>query len=229
MAHIAQLCYISSGENMKLIFIRHAQSMANAAGQWQGRGETELSELGEQQAAKLGERFVAEGFEPTHVYSSPMIRTSETARIATAAWDYPITPFEDLIEIDVGVFGGKTWAEVQAHYPEVARLYDETRNWDHVPQAETMQDRRVRAERAIARIIADHSNEDKVLAFSHGGIIHYLFAALMGVDRLWGLSVGNTALFDFELDVDRWHHSDSTILNTNLWRINRFNDTSHLD
>jgi broad specificity phosphatase PhoE len=229
MAPIAQLCYISAGENMKLIFVRHAQSKANAAGQWQGRGETELSELGEQQAAKLGERFVAEGFEPTHVYSSPMIRTSETARIATAAWDYPITPFEDLIEIDVGVFGGKTWEEVQAHYPEVARLYHETRNWDHVPQAEKMQDRRDRAERAIARIIADHSNEDIVLAFSHGGIIHYLFAALMGVDRLWGLSVGNTALFDFELDVDRWHHSDSTILNTNLWRINRFNDTSHLD
>ena len=50
--------------------------MANAAGKWQGRGETELSELGRQQAEKLRERFAAEGFEPTHVYSSPMIRTS---------------------------------------------------------------------------------------------------------------------------------------------------------
>ena len=108
---------------MKLIFIRHAQSMANAAGKWQGRGETELSELGRQQAEKLRERFAAEGFEPTHVYSSPMIRTSETARIATAAWNYPITPLYDLIEIDVGVFSGKNWEEVQAQYPEAARLY----------------------------------------------------------------------------------------------------------
>jgi len=29
--------------------------MANAAGKWQGRGETELSELGRQQAKKLRE------------------------------------------------------------------------------------------------------------------------------------------------------------------------------
>ncbi|MCH7800066.1 MAG: histidine phosphatase family protein [Chloroflexi bacterium] len=214
---------------MKLILIRHAQSKGNAAGRWQGRNETDLSELGKQQAEKLRERFVAESFEPTHVYSSPMIRTSETARISTAAWNYPITPLEDLIEIDVGVFSGKTWEEVESQFPEAARLYAETRNWDHVPQAETMRDRRVRAERAINRIIADHSNEDRVLAFTHGGIIHYLFAALMGMDRMWGISVGNTALFDFDLDVDRWRHSDSTLLNTNLWRINRFNDTSHLD
>lgn len=214
---------------MKLIFIRHAQSMANAAGKWQGRGETELSELGRQQAEKLKERFAAEGFEPTHVYSSPMIRTSETARIATAAWNYPITPMDDLIEIDVGVFSGKNWEEVQAQYPEAARLYQETRNWDHVPEAEPMADRRVRAERAVNQLIADHSNEDKLLAFTHGGIIHYLFAALMGFDRLWGMPVGNTAMFDFDLDVERWHHSDSTLLNTNLWRINRINDSSHLD
>jgi 2,3-bisphosphoglycerate-dependent phosphoglycerate mutase len=158
-----------------------------------------------------------------------MIRTSETARIATAAWNYPIIPMDDLIEIDVGVFSGKNWEEVQAQYPKAARLYHETRNWDHVPEAEPMSDRRVRAERAINQLIADHSNEDKLLAFTHGGIIHYLFAALMGVDRLWGMPVGNTAMFDFDLDVERWHHSDSTLLNTNLWRINRLNDSSHLD
>ena len=185
--------------------------------------------MGRQQAKKLRERFAVEGFEPTHVYSSPMIRTSETARIATAAWNYPIIPMDDLIEIDVGVFSGKNWEEVQAQYPEAARLYHETRNWDHVPGAEPMADRRVRAERAINQLIADHSNEDKLLAFTHGGIIHYLFAALMGVDRLWGMPVGNTAMFDFDLDVERWHHSDSTLLNTNLWRINRLNDSSHLD
>lgn len=213
---------------MKLIFIRHAESMGNAAGRWQGRAETELSELGRQQAEKLRERFVAEGFEPTHVYSSPMIRTSETARIATAAWDYPITPLEDLVEIDVGVFSGKTWAEAEAQYPEAAQLFTETRIWDHIPEAESMSDRRTRAERAINQIISDHSNEDRVLAFTHGGIIHYLFAALLGVDRLWGMPVGNTALFDFDLDVDRWHRSDSSLLNTNLWRINRLNDASHL-
>lgn len=214
---------------MKLIFVRHAQSEGNAAGRWQGREETDLSELGKQQAERLRERFAAEGFQPTHVYSSPMVRTSETARIATAAWDLPIIPFEDLIEIDVGVMSGLTWQEAESLHPRAARLFAETRNWDHIPEAETMADRRARAERAIDRLISDHSNEDRVLAFTHGGIIHYLFAALMGVSRLWGISVGNTAVFDFDLDVSRWRQQDASLLNTSLWRINRFNDSSHLD
>ncbi len=91
-----------------------------------------------------------------------------------------------------------------------------------------MGQRRGRALRAVRRLISDHSNEDKVLAFTHGGIIQHLFAVLMDSERLWGMSVRNTALFEFTLDVDRWHQDGSAITNSTLWRIHRFNDASHL-
>ena len=213
---------------MKLILVRHAQSTGNAAGRWQGRNETDLSEPGREQAKRLKDRFISERFEPTHVYSSPMIRTYETARIATDAWEYPIIPLDDLIEIDVGIFSGKTWEEVESEYPELARLYAKSRNWDHVPEAESMNARRRRAKRAIHYLITGHLNTDKVVAFTHGGIMLCLFAELMDIDRMWGISVGNTAVFDFDIDLDQWYCRGSALLNTNLWRINRFNDTTHL-
>ena len=213
---------------MDLVFVRHAESLGNAQGRWQGRRDSELTDLGRAQAAKLRERFASEGFEPTHIYASPLSRTSETARIVSAAWDRAIVPWDDLMEIDVGVFEGKTWDEIEREFPDLARDFAATRDWDRVPDAETLGQRRERALRAVRRLIADHSNEDTVLAFTHGGIIQYLFAALMDFERLWGMSVRNTALFEFTLDVDRWHQDGHAITNSTLWRINRFNDASHL-
>ena len=218
----------SAEEGMELVFVRHAESLGNAQGRWQGRQDSGLTDLGRRQAAKLGERFASEGFEPTHIYASPLSRTYETARIVSTAWDRAIAPWDDLMEIDVGVIEGKTWDEFVRDYPDVARGFDETRDWDRVPGAETLGERRGRARGAIERLVADHSNEDRVLAFTHGGIIQHLFAVLMDSERLWGMSVRNTALFDFTLDVERWHQDGIAMTNPTLWRINRFNDASHL-
>ena len=214
---------------MDLVFVRHAESLGNAQGRWQGRQDAGLTDLGRRQAAKLRERFASEGFDPTHIYASPLSRTHETARIVSAGWDHAVVPWDDLMETDVGVFSGRTWDEIERDFPDVARDFAETRDADKIPGAETMGERRGRASRAVQRLIADHSNGDRVLAFTHGGILQHLFAALMGSERLWGLSVRNTALFDFTLDVDRWHQGGTAMTNANLWRINRFNDASHLD
>jgi broad specificity phosphatase PhoE len=213
---------------MDLVFVRHAESLGNAQGRWQGRLDSELTDLGRRQAARLRERFASEGFEPTHIYSSPLSRTHETARIVSADWDHAIAPLDDLMEIDVGVFEGKTWDEIEREFPDLARQFAETRDWDLVPGAETLGQRRGRALAAVTRLIADHSNGDRVLAFTHGGIIQHLFAVLMDSQRLWGMSVRNTALFEFTLDVDRWNQNGSAITNSTLWRIIRFNDASHL-
>ena len=81
----------------------------------------------------------------------------------------------------------------------------------------------------MERVITDHSNEDSVLLVSHGGIMQFIFAQIIGSDRLWGLSVRNTGVFDFTIDVDRWCEDGQTLTNQNLWRINLFNDATHLD
>ena len=213
---------------MDLVFVRHAESLGNAQGRWQGRDDAELTDLGRQQAARLRERFVSEGFVPTHVYASPLSRTYETARIVSAAWDRAIVPWDDLMETDVGVFSGMAWADIEREFPKIAREFSQTRDWDLVPGAETSGERRERARGVVQKLIADHYNGDTVLVVTHGGIFQHIFAVLMHSERFWGLSVGNTAVFEFRLDVDRWHQTGLAITNPDLWRINRFNDVSHL-
>ena len=196
---------------MRIVFVRHAETAANAEGRLQGHAEFDLSDIGRAQAEKLYERFQKEGFQPTHVYSSPSI-----------------THWNDLKEYDVGIFSGLTWDEIADKFPNVSQEFHNSKDWDFVEGAETLRERSVRAQRVVDMTIKRHTDDDVVLLFTHGGIVQYMLAALMGTDRIWGTPVGNTAVFDFTLDRERWTQGDDGLLNNLYWRIACFNDSSHL-
>ncbi len=214
---------------MKLIFVRHGESLGNAGGVMQGRAEYDLSEAGRQQAALLHQRFLDESFQPTHVYSSPQARASQTAEIVSSSWDSPITHWDDLMEHDIGVFSGLAWPDIKQKFPEVSTEFEQNLDWQIVEGAETSSERRARGRRVIDTIISRHGNDDVVIMFTHGGIMAHMMAALMGTDRTWGLGVQNTAVFEISVDAERWWQNDpATYHNSALWRITRFNDSSHL-
>ena len=214
---------------MNLMIVRHAESTANSEDRWQGRADFRLSKVGRWQADRLRLRLERERYRPTHIYTSPLSRASETARIVASNWDRPIKAWDELTEIDVGVIAGLTPAEVEEQFPEVARSLAASRDFGLVDGAETHNDRTVRAQRLVDRLIREHYNKDRVLLFTHGGILVHIIERLLGTDRLWGLGVHNTAVFDFSIDVDNWHLEGQIRANINLWRINRFNDARHLD
>ena len=214
---------------MNLRIVRHAESTANSEERWQGRADFPLSETGRRQADRLRSRLEREGYTPTRIYTSPLGRALETARTVASSGSCPIESWDDLVESDVGVFTGLTHAEVQERFPEVARNFAATRNLDLVDSAETHVERTARAQRVVDRLIRDHDNADRVLVFTHGGIMTHIIAQLLGADRLWFLDIRNTAVFEFSIDVDAWHVQGQARTNINLWRIVRFNDASHLD
>ena len=86
-----------------------------------------------------------------------------------------------------------------------------------------------RARRVLDYLSTVHNNSDRVMLFSHGGILRYLISTLLGTEQVWSLDVYNTAIFEFTVDVESWNLEPKTRTNLNLWRINRFNDTRHLD
>jgi len=214
---------------MRLIFVRHAESLANIEGRYQGRDDYDLSDAGRQQAELLSQRFALEQLPPTQVYSSPLSRTMETAKIACGNWTVEIEPWPDLIEYDVGVFTGLTWPDIVSRYPQLAEDFHQSRDWDLVDHVEPVRQRHDRATKVIETIIERHSDNDVVLCFSHGGFLQHVISALLGTDRIWGIPVRNTAVFDFSLDKQLWFAQDRNRCNTKHCSILSFNDASHLD
>ena len=76
---------------IRVALIRHAESVANTQLHVIGgrSNHSPLTAAGEQQAVELGEKLKAVGYSPDVIYSSPAVRTLETARIALAVTGYP--------------------------------------------------------------------------------------------------------------------------------------------
>jgi broad specificity phosphatase PhoE len=214
---------------LQLVLVRHAESQGNVEGRMEGWGSTGLTPLGVAQAQQLGVALAALPWYPTHIYCSPLLRATATL---TALSDHlptlpPITLLPDLIEYNAGLLTGLTWAEAQARYPDLCHRLETSLDWHPIPQAETLDQGGHRAQRVVDRLLS-HRNGDRLLVISHHWILQQIIARLMGCDRPWGLPMANTACFEFRIDRDRWSDPGPNRLNTELWRIQRFNDTSHL-
>jgi broad specificity phosphatase PhoE len=241
---------------LKLLFIRHAQSIGNVEKRMQGHGDYPLSDLGQQQAAKLAKSLLSEGWIPTHLYSSPLTRTVQTTQILldqfrtaplpaavsdlidsegdgnrlddTPPQPIPVIYADELKEFQNGVFQGLTWAEASRQYPDLCRQLEASPDWIQIPGAESLEMARQRSRQFIQALLQRHANGDRVGIVTHSWIVQHLVAELLGCDRSWRLRATNTALFEFWIDQSRWHRQDQNRFNTDLWQVRRFNDSHHL-
>ncbi len=218
---------------MYLLMIRHAESVGNREYRMQGRVDYDLSPQGVEQAHVLGQFLVNSTWKPTHIYTSSLQRAVHTTEILRDYWATreevsPIILWPNLQEVRNGVLEGLTWAEAQVNHPDLCASLIASTDWVPIPGAETLKAARDRADEVLQTFLAKHQNEDRVWIVSHGGFLQYLVAAILGSDRVWGLSIPPTALFEFSIDNDRWTVTDQNRFNAMLWRICRFNEVEHL-
>ena len=88
-----------------IYIIRHGQTALNVARVLQGRQDEPLNDVGRAQAATAGAWFAAQGIALKGVYTSPLVRAAETARIITGG-AVPVITDERLMEIDCGPYEG---------------------------------------------------------------------------------------------------------------------------
>jgi broad specificity phosphatase PhoE len=93
-----------------ILLVRHGQTAANRDALLVGRIDPPLTELGEAQAQRLGERL--KGTKPSLILSSPLSRTRDTANAIAASTGLPVQIEERLIEMNYGEWDGKPIADI---------------------------------------------------------------------------------------------------------------------
>ena len=161
---------------------------------FQGTTDVLLSDLGRGQAAALGHAL--RGRRLAAAYVSPMRRAVETAEIALAEAGVPVRPMEELRELSLGEWEGRTVDEIRAREGDPYRQWIEAPLDCPPPGAEPLDDVCDRVVRAIDRIAAAHPNGDDVLIVAHGGVISVYACYLLGCsfNDLWRLRVDNASL-----------------------------------
>ncbi|HVP28032.1 MAG TPA: histidine phosphatase family protein [Myxococcota bacterium] len=167
----------------RLLLIRHAESLWNAEGRWQGQADPGLSARGHDQARGLAARLASLRVEV--LLASDLARAAETARIVGA--ELGLEPRLDvrLREHDVGEWSGLTHGEIARRWPDdLARL--RAGDLDVRPGGgETKRELAARVTDAIAELAANHAREHVALV-SHSGWIRVLVPGLvLGNAETW--------------------------------------------
>lgn len=155
--------------NTRILLVRHGQSDWNASGRWQGWAESDLSDLGRQQAL---EASAAVGSVDA-IVASDLQRAVQTALIISESVGVgPVLIERDLRERDVGEWTGRTRDEIEARWP------GDLERWrmgelPSPPGGEQNEDIIVRVKRGLRRI-GTECDGGEVLAISHGGVMRLL-------------------------------------------------------
>ena len=159
-----------------LLLARHGESDWNAQKRWQGHADRPLTRRGRDQATALAERLDA--FPLAAIYSSDLLRARETAAAVARRRRLEISCRDDLREVDVGSWSGRSRDELEAAAPEqVARWLDGDKGWEGGESYEQMADRVVAA---VTEIAAAHPGEH-VLVVTHGGCVRAVHAHALGL------------------------------------------------
>ncbi|MFQ5946907.1 MAG: histidine phosphatase family protein [Anaerolineae bacterium] len=179
---------------MRLFLVRHAESVWNADRRFQGRTNVGLSDEGVQQAAAL-ERVLSRR-SVRAIYASPLARARETAEVVARGQGLPITVVDELRELSLGTWEGRTVDDVlategQAYWSWKERPYD-----CPPPEGEHLEDVARRVLPVMEGIVATHPDGEEALVVSHGGVISVYVCHLLGLpmNALWQLAIHNASL-----------------------------------
>lgn len=169
----------TSAKDLCIYFIRHGETAWSLRRRHTGVSNIPLTEHGEEQARKLGERLRHIAF--SKVLTSPRERARRTYALVLPGTPSTIEP--ELAEWDYGNYDGRTSVEIRQERPGWGVFHD------GCPGGETPQEISDRADQLIARLRRLHGT---IALFSHGQF-GCVFAA-----RWIGLAVAEGEHFSLE-------------------------------
>lgn len=164
--------------------VRHGQTAWNAEARLQGQADTDLDELGREQASRNGRRLaeLIDKPEDFDFVASPMRRTRKTMERLRAAMKldphaYRTEPL--LVELSFGDWQGFTFAELEANNPGSTRRR-RLDKWNFQPPGEGAESYQMLLERVKPWFDA---LDRQTVCVTHGGVMRVMFRLVLGMSE----------------------------------------------
>jgi len=157
---------------MKLILVRHGETLENTQNIMQGHWHGTLTKNGIEQAKKLGIYFKDEKIDI--IYSSDLLRATKTAHeISEYHMDIDVTYLKILREMYLGRLQGEQKLDLKKYSrAEQLEIFEKA-------GAETLQEMFDRAKKIMKYLLQKHKNQT-IMIVGHNGINKAIIAALTG-------------------------------------------------
>jgi len=161
-------------EGLPVVYLaRHGETAWSLSGQHTGLKDLPLTERGERNARRLGERLKELSLKK--VFTSPLQRARRTCELSGFGAEAEVE--RDLVEWNYGEYEGLRPDQIHADRPDWELFRD------GCPGGESPHQVGIRAERVVQRIRAIHGD---VLIFSSGHILRVLTARWLGLEPAAG-------------------------------------------
>lgn len=197
---------------MELFLIRHAKTDWNDLGLWQGNTDVPLNETGFEQARKIAQRLSKQHVEV--IYTSPLLRASQTALVISKTLNLPLFVDERLRECEISLWNGLTMQETLEKYR------NEFIRWSTQPDAEI---NGVEPLQKVQNRILQFIEE--IIKKPFGSVAVVSHALVLRTFICWVLKLPLKEHKNFKLD----NASISLVEAQSKLRLVYLNDTCHLD
>ena len=189
---------------MRLYLLRHGQTDWNAAHKLQGQTDVPLNETGIRQAREEAKRREAAGVTFDRVFSSPLSRAKETARIVSGLPEEEIQTDPRIMEMSFGVDEGKFYSFDPAQREKMSENYQ---NFAYHPEryqacqgGESYEDL-IRRTADFYRFLNDKygNSDESILVVSHGAALHALLFTILhrtDMEEYWQPHIANCRLME---------------------------------
>ncbi|GAA0480305.1 MULTISPECIES: 2,3-diphosphoglycerate-dependent phosphoglycerate mutase GpmB [Tatumella] len=204
---------------LQVFLVRHGETLWNTERRLQGQSDSPLTAQGELQAKQVGERLKSYGI--THIISSDLGRTLQTANIIAQYCCCPVSTDSRLRELDMGVLETRQLRELSAEEEGWRKSLVDGSEEGQIPGGETMfalADRMQQALDACRELPAG----SRPLLVSHGMALGVLISTLLGLPA-WAerrLRLRNCSLSRVDYQNSEWL--------ANGWVVETAGDVAHL-
>lgn len=185
---------------MRLYILRHGQTALNKERRLQGRMQTELNDIGIEQAKALRDILKTKNIEFDKIFCSPLERAIRTGEIATGRKRDEFEIVDELSEISFGVNEGCKYDDIKEAHGNIFSMPE-----SYIPPkgGESLEELQARTVDFLFRM-KKAAISGNVLAVSHGTAIHSMLIYLRGQEfkDLWSEHVGNCNLTAIDINQD---------------------------
>jgi len=169
---------------LNIYLIRHGETEWNIEKRLQGWQDSNLTEKGIEDAEALHDHLIDIKFD--EVYSSPSKRAFKTAKIIAGERNIEIIADDNLKEIYLDDWEGKTTVEIEDLYPDEYYNFWNAPHLYHHKTSETFIQVQDRALKTIDKIIKE-KNSGNILIVTHGVTLKIIMASFekRSLENLW--------------------------------------------
>lgn len=165
---------------MKILLIRHGETIANQKQLVLGTSDVALTDLGRRQAERAEQKIYSMRSHPTLLFSSPYFRAKETAGYISKLIDLNPIYVDGLKEMNSGEMEGIKASEMNNKYPEYMARWRRDHSTARPPGGETLDEVHKRAWKSVLKIFNDY-DENLIAVVAHLFPIQGILCNVLGI------------------------------------------------